>query len=209
GGAGVVDSLRRRPRLAFVWGNHEAAWLGACLGCEALVAHVCRISLRYRRLEQLEEGYGIALEPLERLARTAYADDPAAAYLPKGEGGGRAPRLLARMQKGAAGLQFKLEGELIARYPHWALESRRLLHTIDPRAGTIVIDGKTYPLRDRLFPTLDPGDPYALSGAELSCLGELRRAFRTSQKLWAHMHFLLTHGAMYLRRDDNLIFHGC
>jgi fructose-1,6-bisphosphatase-3 len=205
----VVDYLMRQPRLAFVWGNHDAAWLGACLGCEALVAHVCRISLRYRRLEQLEEGYGIALEPLERLARTAYADDPAAAYLPKGEGGGRDARLLARMQKAAAILQFKLEGELIARYPHWGLENRRLLHTIDPRAGTIVIDDKTYPLRDRLFPTLDPADPYALSPAESACLAELRRAFRPSQKLWAHMHFLLTHGAMYLRRDDNLIFHGC
>jgi fructose-1,6-bisphosphatase-3 len=38
---------------------------------------------------------------------------------------------------------------------------------------------------------------------------ELRQSFLTSQKLWAHMVFLLTHGGLYLRRDDNLIFHGC
>ena len=36
-----------------------------------------RISLRYRRLSQLEEGYGITLQPLEHLARTVYGDDPA------------------------------------------------------------------------------------------------------------------------------------
>ena len=75
----------RRPRgrlpaaaakSAFIWGNHDAAWLGACLGHEALIAHVLRISCRYRRLSQLEEGYGIPLQPLEHLVRAVYADDP-------------------------------------------------------------------------------------------------------------------------------------
>src|SRR5262249_24663814 len=43
-----VDYMMRQPRISFVWGNHDAAWLGACLGSEALIAHVLRISLRYR-----------------------------------------------------------------------------------------------------------------------------------------------------------------
>ena len=39
-----------------------------------------RLSLRYRRLSQLEEGYGIPMAPLERLVRTTYADDPATRF---------------------------------------------------------------------------------------------------------------------------------
>jgi fructose-1,6-bisphosphatase-3 len=205
----VVDYLMRQPRLSFIWGNHDAAWLGACLGNEALIAHVLRISLRYRRLAQLEEGYGILLEPLTELAGTLYRDDPAACFVPKGQGGSRPAIELARMQKAAAIMQFKLEGQMIARNPHWGLENRRLLHTIDCAGGTIVIDGKTFPLKDQHFPTLDPRDPYSLSAAEQACMGKLRPAFLSSQKLWSHMIFLLTHGSMYLRRDDNLIFHGC
>jgi fructose-1,6-bisphosphatase III len=46
------------------WGNHDAAWLGAALGQEALICHVVRISLRYRRLLQLEEGYGMHHEEI-------------------------------------------------------------------------------------------------------------------------------------------------
>ena len=64
----VVDYLQRQPSMSFIWGNHDAAWLGACLGQEALIAHVVRISCRYRRLSQLEEGYGIIMQPLEHLA---------------------------------------------------------------------------------------------------------------------------------------------
>lgn len=206
----VVDYLMRQPHLTFVWGNHDAAWLGACLGCDALIAHVLRISLRYRRLAQLEEGYGIPLEPLDHLARTVYADDPAKNFVPKGAPtSGRDTQLLARMQKAAALMQFKLEGQMILRNPHWGLENRRLLHKLDPQAGTIQIDGNTYTLKDRLFPTLDKNDPYTLSKEETACLDALRHAFATSSRLWAHMAFLLQRGSMVLRRDDNLIFHGC
>jgi fructose-1,6-bisphosphatase-3 len=205
----VVDYLMRQPRLSFIWGNHDAAWLGACLGQEALIAHVLRISLRYRRLAQLEEGYGIPLEPIQQLAGRAYAGDPAACFVPKGDGGPRETIELARMQKAAAIMQFKLEGQTIARNPQWGLENRRLLHTIDAKAGTIVIDGKTYALKDRNFPTLEPSDPYRLNPAEQQCMAQLSHSFKSSQKLWAHVVFLLNHGSMYTRRDDNLIFHGC
>lgn len=206
----VVDYLMHQPNVSFIWGNHDAAWLGAALGCEALVAHVLRISLRYRRLEQLEEGYAIPLEPLDLLARTVYADDPATTFVPKRkEGGGRDPLHLARMQKAAAIMQFKLEGQLFARYPRWGLENRRLLHTIDRDAGTVRIDGRTYRLKDTHLPTLDPRDPYALGGEEQACLSAMKRAFLTSQKLWTQMMYLLRRGSMYLLRDDHLIFHAC
>jgi fructose-1,6-bisphosphatase-3 len=204
----VVDYLLRQPNVSFVWGNHDAAWIGACLGQDALIAHVLRISLRYRRLSQLEEGYGITLQPLEHLVRAVYDGDPAECFRPHGSGL-RELVTMARMQKAAAVLQFKLEGQTIARHPEWGMEHRRLLHCLDPQAGTIEVDGVVYPLRDRHFPTIDMADPYALSAEEQACLGRLRQSFLRSRKLWEHVHFLIAHGSMYLCRDDHLIFHGC
>ncbi|MBY0525823.1 MAG: fructose-1,6-bisphosphatase [Gemmataceae bacterium] len=176
----VVDYLMRQPTVALTWGNHDAAWMGACLGQEALIAHVLRISARYRRFSQREEGYGITLQPLEHLVREVYADDPAECYVPKGHGL-RETIQMARMQKAAAIVQFKLEGQTIQRNPEWGLDARRLLHRIDHKAGTIEIDGVAWPLRDKHFPTIDPGNPYELSAAERSCMDRLRKSFTASQ----------------------------
>lgn len=204
----VMDYLVRQPNVAITWGNHDAAWLGACLGHEALIAHVLRISCRYRRLSQLEEGYGVTLQPLERLARDCYGDDPASCYQVKG-GGLREPSVMARMQKAAAIVQFKLEGQMIARNPHWGLENRRLLHRINLDAGTVTIDGVEHALRDRHFPTIDPGDPYTLSPEEQTFIDRTRRSFVESAKLWSHMRFMVGRGSMFLVRDSHLIFHAC
>ncbi len=204
----VVDYLMQQPRVSFVWGNHDVAWLGACLGHEALICQVLRISLRYRRLRQLEEGYGIPVTPLDLLARVAYADDPAACFTVKGTGT-RDAGTLARMQKAAAVMQFKLEGQAIARHPEWQLDHRRLLHRIDWQQGTVELDGAACRLRDVNFPTIDPADPYALSGDERTCLDRLRHAFLTSPKLWAQMCWMVAQGRMHLAREENLIFHGC
>ena len=130
-GDGVVEYLRRQPNVSFIWGNHDASWLGACLGHEALICNVLRVSLRYRRLGQLDEGYSIPLTPLEHLAATAYADDPGVILPARNPSGLRADLLVARMQKAAAVMQFKLEGQMIARNPEWEMDHRRLLHRID------------------------------------------------------------------------------
>lgn len=124
---------------------------GACLGQEALIATVVRISLRYRRLSQLEEGYGLIMSPLEKLARTVYADDPAERFKARGTGL-REDLLMAQMQKAVAIMQFKLEGQLSRRYPDWEMEHRNLLHRIDYDAGTVEIEGRVHPLRDTKFP---------------------------------------------------------
>ncbi|MBS0658250.1 MAG: fructose-bisphosphatase class III [Verrucomicrobia bacterium] len=204
----VMDYLMQQPEVAFIWGNHDVAWLGACLGHEALICHVLRVSLRYGRLQQLEEGYGIPLQPLERLARTAYADDPADCFKSKTIGL-REPVVVARMQKAAAILQFKLEGAMIDRHPEWEMGQRKLLHRIDQGAGTIEIDGVTRTLKDRHFPTVDPHDPYALSAAERECLDHLRASFVASERLWRQMRWMVGRGCMSLQREECLIFHGC
>lgn len=204
----VVDYLRDQPNVSFIWGNHDIAWLGAGLGHEALICHVLRVSLRYRCLGQLDEGYSIPFTPLEHLVRTVYADDPAAHFRPK-TSGMREDLIVARMQKAAAIMQFKLEGQMLARHPEWEMDHRRLLHRIDHVRGTIEIDGTTYSLRDARFPTIDPADPYTLSPEEIECMGRLRYSFTHSQKLWEHLQYMVGNGSMYLRRDDHLIFHGC
>jgi fructose-1,6-bisphosphatase-3 len=204
----VVEYLMKQPNVAITWGNHDTAWMGACLGHEPLIAHVLRISSRYRRLTQLEEGYGITLQPLEHLVRTVYADDPAVCFLPKNNGL-RPVETVARMQKAAAVMQHKLEGAMIARNPEFGLESRRLLHRMDLKAGTVTIDGKTYPLKDTHFPTIDPADPYALSPEEQACMERTRESFLASEKLWSHTKYLIERGTMWLVRDGHLIFHGC
>ena len=204
----VIEYLRHLPRVAITWGNHDLAWLGAALGHDALIAHVLRISTRYRRLSQLEEGYGLTMQPLERLVRTDYADDPALCFKPHGTGL-RETLTMARMQKAAAVLQFKLEGQMIARHPEWNLDHRRLFRTLDLAKGTVVVDGKTYPLKDRHFPTVDPKNPEALSESEQQCLNRMRASFLKSPLLWDHARFMVARGSSWLSRDNHLIFHGC
>jgi fructose-1,6-bisphosphatase-3 len=204
----VIEYLRNLPNVAFTWGNHDMAWLGAALGHEALIAHVLRISTRYRRLSQLEEGYGITMQPLEYLVRTVYRDDPAECFMPHGTGL-REALTVARMQKAAAVMQFKLEGEMIARHPEWSLDHRRLLRGLDLKKGVVDVDGRPYALRDRFFPTIDPQDPEALSEDEQACLDRMRASFLASPLLRDHARFLVARGSSWLRRDDHLIFHGC
>jgi fructose-1,6-bisphosphatase-3 len=204
----VVDYLRQQPNVSFIWGNHDMAWLGAALGHEALICHVLRVSIRYRRLGQLDEGYSIPLTPLDYLANTVYANDPATYFQPKSSGM-RPDILVARMQKAAAVMQAKLEGQMLARNPQWEMDHRRLLHRINHLAGTIEVDGVSYALRDKHFPTIDPKDPYRLSPEEERCIHRLKAAFLASQKLGEHMQYMVGHGSMFLRRDQNLIFHGC
>ncbi|MEW6731211.1 MAG: fructose-bisphosphatase class III [Acidobacteriota bacterium] len=204
----VIDYIMRQPNVAITWGNHDVSWMGACLGQEACIATVMRISLRYRRLSQLEEGYGIPAAPLEKLVRTIYSDDPAERFACKGEGL-RDPLLMARMQKAMAIMQFKLEGQTVRRNPDYQLEHRNLLHRIDPQEGTVKIDGQVYTMLDKHFPTIDWSDPYKLSPDEEACILRLRQSFLQSPVMWQQMRYVTQKGAMYLKRDHNLIFHGC
>jgi fructose-1,6-bisphosphatase-3 len=204
----VIGYLQQQPNVSFTWGNHDALWMGACLGQEALIATVLRVSIRYRRLSQLEEGYGVMCAPLEKLARDVYTGDPAACFKAKGAGL-REDLMMARMQKAAAIMQFKLEGQTILRHPEWQMEHRALLHRIDYAQGTVNIDGADYPLRDTHLPTIDPNDPYKLSPEETACLKRLKQSFVTSQRMWEQMSYLARRGATWLRRDDALIFHAC
>ena len=204
----VIEYVMRQPNVSVVWGNHDAAWMGACLGQEACIANVLRNSLRYQRLFQLEMGYGIPMAALEKLVRTVYFDDPAERFPCRGQGI-RDPLTMSRMQKAMAVIQFKLESQTIARNPDFDLDHRRLLERVNPEHGTIALDGVVYSLADLNFQTVDWNDPTKLSTQEEECMAQFKISFLQSQTLWEHMRFIERKGAMHLVRDYNLIFHGC
>ncbi|MBB5352494.1 fructose-1,6-bisphosphatase-3 [Haloferula luteola] len=204
----VVDYLMRQPNVSLIWGNHDVSWMGACLGNEALIALVMRISLRYRRLYQLEEGYGLLTKALEQLAETAYRDDPAEHFLSK-RSGERDPWLIARMHKAAAILEFKLQGRMIERHPEWEMDDRNLLPQIDYERGTLFVGGKEHRLRDTYLPTIHPADPNRLSPEEEHCMSRLKESFTSSPRLWEHMKWMANRGGMAVVRDRAVIFHAC
>ena len=204
----VIELLEQQPHVAITWGNHDVDWLAATLGQPAAIATVVRLSLRYQRIAQLEEGFGISLEPLAVLARAAYPDDPAERFAVKGEAGADASSV-ARMQKAIAIIQFKLEGALFQRYPAWGLEHRAVLHRLDLAAGTVTLYGTTYPLLDTHLPTIDMAQPYVLTAGEQRCMDALAQSFLASSVLWRQWSFVASRAQMWLRRDRCAIFHGC
>jgi fructose-1,6-bisphosphatase III len=152
----VVEVLMHQPHLSITWGNHDVSWMGACLGHEALIATVLRLSLRYRRLSQIEEGFGITMAPVEKLAREVYGNDPATHFQSRGTGL-REAIMMARMQKAMAVMQFKLEAQLMERHPEYHMQHRALINTIDLERGTVRLDGQEYPLTDTALPKRDRG----------------------------------------------------
>ena len=203
-----IEFISRQPHVAITWGNHDTSWMGACLGHPACIATVVRMSLRYGRVSQLEEGYGIPLEPVAKLVAAHYSDDPATRFQCK-DVGDRDPLLLARMQKAVSIIQFKLEAQLIARNPHYHLAGRDIFSSIDYASGSVSINGRTHVLLDSHFPTVDPSHPSELNPEELACLASLTESFLNSAVLWKHMSYLARKGHMHLIRDHALIFHGC
>ncbi len=209
----IMEILRGYGQWDIQWGNHDVLWMGAAAGNDCCIANVIRISLRYANLTTLEEGYGINLLPLATFAMETYADDPCEQFAPTVTPGMTAHtektlRLLGKMHKAIAVIQFKLEGAMIEAHPEWGMESRRLLHHIDYANGTVEIDGKTYGMNDRLFPTIDPANPYALTNDERHLLKKLHHSFTVSPMFRRHIEMLFSHGTLYGVYNSNLLFHA-
>lgn len=207
----VMDRLMAYHYVAIQWGNHDVSWMGAASGCDALIANVVRISLRYDNLVTLLDGYGINLRPLARFAEATYGDDPCAAFQPKAEPPveGYSRMEIARMHKAITIMQLKLDAQVIARHPEYGMEDRLVLDRLNLQDGTYTLDGTTYPLLDTHWPTLDPGDRAALTDEELAVVDDLRSQFRQSARLQEHIRFLYSYGNMFQVQDGNLKFHGC
>ncbi|MBC1400162.1 fructose-1,6-bisphosphatase [Listeria booriae] len=209
----IMDTLMAYHSLDFQWGNHDMLWMGAASGSRVCLANVLRISSRYLNLDIIEDSYGISIRPLALFAEAHYGKDPCTAFLPQQYE--QAPQStteinqIARMHKAIAVIQFKLEGEIIARHPEFEMEHRLLLDMIDHKAGTVTIKGKTYPLKDAHFPTIDPANPYELTTDEKELIDKLTASFKNCEKLQRHVSFLYSKGSMVLTYNNNLLYHGC
>lgn len=207
----IMDCLMNYHSLDIQWGNHDVLWMGAATGQPACVASTIRICLHYGNLDVLEDGYGINMLPLATFALETYGDDPCECFAAKGgEDSGNSQQMLERrMHKAITVMQLKLENRLIRENPEYGMENRRLLEKINYQNGTVTIGEKTYALRDKSFPTIDPAHPDELTEKEEEVLDKLIFAFRNSEKLQAHVDFLLKKGSLYRVYNGNLLYHGC
>ncbi|MET4693643.1 fructose-1,6-bisphosphatase [Endozoicomonas lisbonensis] len=208
----VMDELMAYHSVDIQWGNHDILWMGAAQGHPLMVATAIRIALRYGNLECLEEGYGINMLPLGHLAMDVYKDDPCEEFMPRQSNeefyAEKDRNLIARMHKAIAIIQFKLEGQLIKRRKEFAMDDRNLLEQVDYKNGSLMVNGREYSLTSCHFPTIDPKDPCQLTTEEQEVIDRLSFYFRNSEKLQKHIHFFYTNGALYLRYNGNLLYHG-
>lgn len=212
GACDIMEALCEYHDFDIQWGNHDISWMGAALGNLALIANVVRISIRYANVETLEEGYSINLLPLATFAIDHYGDDPCdifrAEEFEENSRMSRSKQMMAKMHKAISIIQFKLEGQIIARRPDYGMDGRRLLGNIDYEKGTIVVDGKEYELLDKNFPTVDPSDPFRLSTEEEMLMSQLHHSFTHSEKLQKHLRCFLHHGSLFLVRNNCLLYHA-
>ena len=189
----ICDRLMGYHSIDVEWGNHDIVWMGAASGSAACLAAVIRNNIHYESLSILESAYGVSLRELALFSEAIYTQDD-----------GMTP-----MEKAISVILFKLEGQVIMRHPNWHMEDRLLLGHVDASRGVLELNGTTYEMRTRDFPTLDPAHPYELSADEKRVMDGLMDAVRSSDKLRAHIGFLYDHGSAYLVRNGNAIFHAC
>lgn len=208
----VMDTLMKHHSVDIQWGNHDVYWMGAAAGSAACICNVIRISAKYGNLNLLEDGYGINLVPLARLAMSKYDKDNCECFkldYREDEYDVRDAMLDEKMHKAIAVMQFKLEGQLIMEHPEFEMEHRLLLDKIDIKKGTVIVEGVEYPLRDTNFPTIDWEHPYELSSEEADVMERLTQAFINCEKLQKQIRFLFTQGSLYKVYNGNLLYHGC
>ena len=206
----IMDYLLTRENFDIQWGNHDALWMGAAAGCDPCIATVLRLSLRFGNMATLEEGYGINLLPLATFAMEFYADDPCKEFIPHTEKplDEKSTLLIAQMHKAISIIQFKLEAQMRLQYPEWEMHSQGTFENIDYKRGVYILEGKEYEMKDSLFPTIDPKNPYKLTIEEEDIVSKLHHSFRISEKLQKHIRCLLSHGCMYGVFNGNLLFHA-
>lgn len=208
----VMDTLMEHHSVDIQWGNHDVLWMGAAAGNPSCIANVIRISAKYGNLNTLEEGYGINLIPLARLAMNKYHSDVCEAFhldYREDEYDIKEVMLDEKMHKAISIIQFKLEGQLILRRPEFQMEHRLLLDKIDLERGTVVVEGTEYSLKEKVFPTLDPENPYELTPEEQDVVERLVQAFLNCERLQRHIRFLYAKGSLYKVYNGNLLYHGC
>ena len=209
----IMDRLEKYHSFDIQWGNHDMVWMGAATGQLACIAAVIRTSIRYGNLDLIEDGYGINMVPLATFAMDAYKDDPCERFVLKNstdeERSKKETEMNRKMHKAIAIIRFKLEGQLVQKWPDFGMQNRCLLHKINYEKKTVEIDGQEYPMLDTYFPTINPENPYELTPEETEVMARLRTSFIHCEKLQRHVRLMLKRGSMYKIYNGNLLYHGC
>ncbi len=207
----IMDTLINYHSVDIQWGNHDVLWLGAFAGSKVCLANIIRICARYDNLDIIEDVYGINLRPLLNLAEKYYEDNPA--FRPKRHSDKKLSNhellQITKIHQAIAMIQFKLESSIIKRRPNFNMSERLLLEKIDYGKNEITIHGKTYPLENTCFATVNQGQADQLLKEEEQVLDKLLFSVQHSEKLARHMKFLMKKGSLYLKYNGNLLIHGC
>lgn len=209
----IMEELIKFGEVDFQWGNHDISWMGAAAGNRALIATVIRISMAYNNFDLLEDGYGINLRPLSEFAGTVYKEDKCERFMPHLLDDNIYDPidadLVAKMHKAITVIQLKLEGQMMKRHPEYDMDARNVLEKIDFKRMCIEREGKTYPLCDTNFPTINPANPLELTEKEEELMDVLAASFKHGRVFRKHIRFLYSHGSMYKKTNENLMYHGC
>lgn len=209
----IFEYLMTHHQVDFQWGNHDILWMGGAAGNWPCLTNMLRINIRYNNFDMLEVAYGINLRPLASFAEKIYGDDPCEYFKPNmldvniydqvDE------KLAAKMHKAIAIIQFKVEGQAIMAHPEYNMNDRLFLDKIDWEKGTVMVDGKEYPMRDMNLPTVDRNDPYKLTDEEYELMCSIEASVMNCEKLQKHIRFMFNRGELYSVINGNLLFHGC
>lgn len=189
----IMDTLCRYHSVDIQWGNHDIVWMGAASGHLACITNVIRMCAKYGNMDILEEGYGINLLPLITFVMKEYG----------------VTDIETKVYKAISILQFKLEGQLILKYPELEMNNRLFLDKINFEKKMVLIDGIEYKMNDVDFPTLDKNSPYELNVEEEQIMMRLKQGFMQNEKLQMHIKYLFTKGSLYKVYNSNLLYHGC
>jgi fructose-1,6-bisphosphatase III len=207
----IMDTLINYHSVDIQWGNHDVLWLGAFAGSKVCLANIIRICARYNNLDIIEDVYGINLRPLLNLAEKYYQDNPA--FRPKVHSDQKLSDhetlQITKIHQAIAMIQFKLEMPIIKRRPYFNMAERLLLEKIDYDKNEITIYGKTYPLENTCFATVNQEQPDQLLEEEKQVMERLLFSVQHSEKMARHMNFLMKKGSLYLKYNGNLLIHGC
>jgi len=89
------------------------------------------------------------------------------------------------------------------------MSDRLLLEKINYEKNEATLHGKTYPLKNICFATINPEQPEELLEEEKQVMDKLLFSVQHSEKLARHMNFLMKKGNLYLKYNGNLLIHGC
>ncbi len=193
----ILSSPAYRDMVDYVFGNHDILWMGAVAGNRSLVAEAMRITCRYDHFEMLER-FSLDSSKLAAFAEKNYPVEKVTGRIKAKTDMGRS------MEKALTVIQFKLEEQIIQRFPEYEMESRLWLD----RLAEMLKTGNTAGLNDIHFPTIDFEHPARLTTEEQDVIDDLTQQFTTNTKIKRLLGYFFKKGKTYHVHNNSLNIHA-